>query len=392
MKILFINNWGLDNALTISTTLPALRILAQSPRVDQIAFVTPEHLAIDTELGIDKVLHSAVRLDKCSWPSMLNYICWERQYQKVLLDLTRKYAFDRIIARGAPAGGRAWWLHKKTGIPFYVESFEPHADYMSEAGVWNKVDPRYLVQKHWEKEAIEHAAGLMPVAENYRNLLLHKGVPAKNVRTIPCTVDVNAFAHSVKERHRIRGTLGIPPNSIVGIYVGKFGDLYYDEKAFEAFEIAFENIPDFQLILLSPISDEKLQQSISNHPNIDAKRIHHFLVKPFEVPGYLSASDFAYEFHRAKPSTLYCSPIKVGEYWANGLPIIISKGVGDDAQIIQQTKTGGVFDPAINNHKQALDKVLAILKTEHKEAIVALAQQYRSRHAIEEGYREMGFI
>ena len=392
MKILFINNWNLDNSLTVSTTFPSLRVLSASDKIEEIVLVTPEYCSMDSLIPIEKVIHMPIRLESCKLFSLFKYICYELEYKKALLEIVKKYAFDKIIARGAPAGGRAWWLHKKTGIPFYVESFEPHADYMYEAGVWSKFDPRYLVQKYWEKGTIENASGLMPVADNYKNVLIQEGAKEENIQTIPCTVDIDIFAYNLNARHRIRQKLNIPEDSIVGIYVGKFGDIYYDEEAFESFETAFDDIQNFHLILLSPIPAEKLRERITQYTGINKENVHLFFVKQHEVPSYLSAADFAYEFHRTKPSTLFCSPIKVGEYWANGLPIIISKGVGDDAQIIKEAKAGGIFELETNNYKQALAEVLYILNRNHKEAIVQLAQQYRSRQSIEEGYRNLGFI
>lgn len=392
MRILFINNWELGNSLTVSTTLPALQILSQSELVDEVVLVTPEYEAVESDLTIDKVVHVPVRFDDCKLPSLFKYICWEQKYKKVLMEISKHHTFDRILARGAPAGGRAWWLHKMTGTPFYVESFEPHADYMHESGVWGKIDPRYLIQKYWERGAIKNASGLMPVADNYRDVLIQNGAAQERIQTVPCTVDIDKFAYNQKDRQHIRNELNIPENSTVGVYVGKFGDIYYDEEAFEAFEAAFKNIPNLHLILLSPISDEDIKERIARYSDIDTERIHHFLVKPYEVPAYLSAADFAYEFHRAKPSTSYCSPVKVGEYWANGLPVLISKGVGDDALIIKEAKAGGIFDLEANNHKQALEDVLKVLNTDHKEAIVELARRYRSRDRIEDGYKKFGFI
>lgn len=389
MKILFINNWELDNPLTVSTTFPAIEVLSGSPKIEQIVLVTPEYEEKYSDIQVPNIVHAPVHLNRCTWPSLLRYVCWEVEYRKVLTELVGKYSFDRIIARGAPAGGRAWWLSEKTGLPFYVESFEPHADYMYESGVWGRFDPRYLIQKYWEKGAIRNAAGLMPVAENYKRMLLMQGAKEENVHTVPCTVDMDQFGYSSDDRQRIRKRLGISLTAVTGIYVGKFGDIYYDKEAFEAFETAFEYIPDFHLILLSSTSKEHIAQRLKEHPGIDRQRVHHTLVKPDEVATYLSAADFAYELHRANPSTQHCSPIKVGEYWANGLPVIISKGVGDDAGIIEEKKIGAIFDP---EYTGVLDEILHLIKTDHKEAIMAVAREKRSRSLIAQGYKKFGMI
>lgn len=57
---------------------------------------------------------------------------------------------DFILAQGALAGVLSYLVWQKTKLPFYVESFESHADYIRESGMWRDYDPRYLFQRHWE--------------------------------------------------------------------------------------------------------------------------------------------------------------------------------------------------------------------------------------------------
>ena len=44
------------------------------------------------------------------------------------------------------------------------------------------------------------------------------------------------------------------------------------------------------------------------------------------------------------PCRLSCSAIKIGEYWANGLPVLLTPSVGDDSAIIAAENGGTVFD------------------------------------------------
>ena len=63
-----------------------------------------------------------------------------------------------------------------------------------------------------------------------------------------------------------------------------------------------------------------------------------------EVPRYLSASDWGFCGIRPIPSRRYSSPIKNGEYWANGLPVIIPKGISDDYLLVEKEKLGLIID------------------------------------------------
>ena len=63
-----------------------------------------------------------------------------------------------------------------------------------------------------------------------------------------------------------------------------------------------------------------------------------------KVAGYLSASDIGFCLVQQSPSRKFCSPIKVGEYLANGLPVVISKDIGEDSDRIHAHDLGLVID------------------------------------------------
>jgi len=184
MRILFLSYWGLHDGLTSSTVFPHLRLLQERPDVEAVRLVTIER---GSEAQADLTFESGFLADKITFEPLRS-----RPGQNVILtkieDFTRfprelirqvaEFKPDFILARGAPAGALAYLVWQKTKMPFYVESFEPHADYMRESGVWRSYDPRYLFQRHWEKRQKQLAAGLLPVAENYRQQLIREGVPA----------------------------------------------------------------------------------------------------------------------------------------------------------------------------------------------------------------------
>jgi hypothetical protein len=394
MTLLYINSWSIKDPLTTSTTIPNIEILSKSKLIKRIILVTPEYQEIKGNvIDIDKVEHFSISIETCNQPFLLKYICQEKKAKILLKILSKEYNFDRILARGSSAAGRALWIHKIIKKPFYIESFEPHAQVMKESGVWSFFDPRYLIQSNWERESIKKASGLMPVSHNYKKKLIELGKNENSIAMIPCTVDINNFKYDINKRNNIRKKLNIEKNAIVGIYVGKFGGIYYDKEAFEAFEEAFKTIDNFHLILLSPINTKELKERIDNFKQIDLKRVHHFFVPHSEIVDYLSASDFAYALIKSQPSTKYCSAIKIGEYWANGLPIIISKGVGDDSDIIKKINVGAIFDPKKKNYLECTNKIIEILKTtNYKSKIVNLAFKYRNPLLIKDGYKKLGFL
>ncbi|RZK19603.1 MAG: glycosyl transferase family 1 [Hymenobacter sp.] len=308
-----------------------------------------------------------------------------RRFPQELAAQATTFGADFILARGAPAGALAYLVQRRTGLPFYVESFEPHAEYMRKSGVWRWYDPRYIFQQYWENQQKRRAIGLMPVAENYRRQLIAEGVPAARIITVPCSVNLTDFAFSPSCRRQLRERLGLAADALVGVYVGKFGGIYYDEEAFRLFQETADFFgPTFRLLLLTSTPAAQVQARLAAAGFDPARAI--VTLAPFtEVPAYLSAADFAFGLHRPTP---YVSPIKVGEYWASGLPVLLTDGVGDDSGIIAAEGGGAVFNMGLGSSvQQALRSVQAQLADSmHRATIHELAARHRSVERAREAY------
>ncbi|MBF9143428.1 glycosyltransferase [Hymenobacter properus] len=397
MRILFLSYWGLHDGLTTSTVFPHLRVLQNRADVSAVRLVTIERgpdakteLNFDLGSSADKISFEPLR-SKPSGNVILNKIEDFTRFPQELIRQAAEFKPDFILARGAPAGALAYLVWQKTKLPFYVESFEPHAAYMLESGVWRAYDPRYLFQRHWEKRQKQLAKGLMPVAENYRQQLIREGVPASRIVTVPCSVDAQAFAFDATAAQRVRQRLGYPASAVVGIYVGKFGDIYYDQEAFDLFRAAADYFgPDFRLIVLTPNNEADVRrklQAVGLGPD------QAFVTKAphAEVPHYLSASDFAFSPIRPAPCRLFCSAIKIGEYWASGLPVLVTPGVGDDSAIIEAERGGAVFDlRQPGSVPAALARLAALMQQpDYRARIHELAVRHRSLTRVQEAYKQL---
>jgi hypothetical protein len=346
MNILFLSYWNINDPLTSSTVFPHLKILSTFSWVNEIVFVN-----IEREVNETKTI--PVTLDKITYRPYhsvsSNIVLLEKfhdfiQAPAFIARLIKEYKIDALIARGAPAGGLAWLVWRKTKVPFYVESFEPHAAYMIEAGVWKKWDPRTIIELILERKQKKRASGLMPVAYTYSRLLEKSGIDKKKIKTVPCIVDDKSFVFSAESRRKIRKQLNIPEKSIVGIYAGRYGGLYMEQGVFQIYKLAFVFFAaDFHLILLSPaVYHNWIIQQIQVN-SLPADRIHFKSVSHHEVPSYLSAGDFAFATYKPGKAMAFLSPVKIGEYWANGLPVLLTEGVGDETEIINKNHVSGML-------------------------------------------------
>ncbi|UOQ67222.1 glycosyltransferase [Hymenobacter volaticus] len=392
MRILFIGFWGISDPLTTSTTMPNLQILQGISTVETIVLATVERdekedIQFTPSFTNHKIVFRPL-ISRTKQPLLLNKIDDFVRLPRELAALVRQYDVDTIIGRGAMAGALAYQTSKRTGVRFFVESFEPHADYMLDSGVWKAYDPRYLFQRRWEEKEKKLAKGLMPVAENYRRKLIEEGVPADRIMTVSCFVDLQKFAFDAERRQQMRRQLDFPNEAIVGIYVGKFGDIYYDAEAFDIFRAAADHFPDrFRLIILTPNPIEqvkaKLQAVGLNETNTFVTKAPHR-----EVPAYLAAADFAFAPIKPAECRQYCSPVKVGEYWASGLPVLLTEGVGDDSAIIKEEGGGAVFNlerpTSVGDALQLIEQQIAL--PDYRTRVRQLAEQHRSIEQAKQAY------
>jgi len=387
MNLLFISYWGINEGLSQSTVIPNVKILSQNKSVNKVVLVTIERGKLPKpEYISDKTEHIPILSKSNSIPyfgKILDFITIPKTINK----FCTTFQINKIIARGAPGGALAYKISKKTGIPYFVESFEPHADYMKDSGVWKKWNLKYIFQKKWEKKQCQTASGIMTVSEGFTNILNDRSIQELEIMTVPCAVDVSEFKFNPTDRFRIRKELGIEKNQKIAIYVGKFGGLYIDKNELNILVPMFRYFPDLHLIILTSNPKNEIEKKLSSYMDPE-HRLYIFNVPHNDVPMYLSASDFAISLVKPFASARFTSPIKHGEYWANGLPVLMTEEIGDERNFLEKEKGGVLFNE--HNLMSSLKKLQKILDDpDHRKKIPELARKYRSFDKVKQAYERM---
>jgi hypothetical protein len=213
------------------------------------------------------------------------------------------------------------------------------------------------------------------------------GVASEKIRVLPCVVNMSLFVGAEKKERR--QAENISHHAVVGIYVGKFGGIYYDKEAYDLFSEMRNVFPECKMIVLTPQDKTEVERNLLEVGFLP----HEILVKNArhdEVPYYLSMADFAFATYKASASKRFLSPIKVGEYWACGLPVLLTKGTGDDSDIIESTGCGALFLPGDGSGKEALKKISQQLQDPMvHEKNVSLALRYRNFRILEDTYQQL---
>ena len=83
------------------------------------------------------------------------------------------------------------------------------------------------------------------------------------------------------------------------------------------------------------------------------------------------------------------SPTKNAEYWANGLPILLTEGIADDSDLIKQFNLGANFELNKRSIENAFNKISNLLSNNSRTTISEFALNYRDRTYIKKVYNNL---
>jgi glycosyltransferase involved in cell wall biosynthesis len=387
-KFLVITYWDFNEAHVQANVLPNLRILSKVSDADIYLFclnkrpLTPEEeRRVSAELATHRIHLLWFHYSHFGLKMMLKFL-WLIPY--LCITVLRK-KISRIYAWCTTAGAIGYLVSKLAGRPLVLESYEPHAEAMVENGYWTTKRFPYRVLSWFEKKQAQRAWFIIAANSgmpSYVQKRYNYNIPKEKIYAKPACVDLNQFEPDEKVRMEVRKTLNYSPENIVCLYAGKFGGIYLEEETFELLKTCYDQWGDLFRVLLLTSQDEgyirKHCERVGLHFEIFTIRF----VPHQEVPLMMQAADFAICPVKPVPTKRFCTPVKNGEYWALGLPVIITAGISDDSDIIEQNGTGAVIGSLDEKgYKEAVSKMAGLLREnrrEFSEKIRSIAFQYRN--------------
>jgi hypothetical protein len=298
-----------------------------------------------------------------------------------------------IHAWCTPAGSIGYMISKLTRIPLIIDSYEPHAESMVENHTWKRAGIAFKILFFFEKLQTKHAKNIIATTrgmEQYALTKFHSKI--NNFYVKPACVDFNKFYYDEFHRTALRKKFHLS-GKVVCVYAGKIGGIYFENEVFDFLKIAHNFWKDqFKVIMLTNTSKEKVFQ-LATSSDLETDIIDVKYVGHEEIPKYLLMSDFAINPVKPVPTKLYCTSIKDGEYWAMGLPIIISKNISDDSKIIEENNVGCILNNfTSSDYLDAVLKMDSLLKSNRNQLnkkIQAIALKYRNFSIAETIYKKI---
>jgi glycosyltransferase involved in cell wall biosynthesis len=224
-----------------------------------------------------------------------------------------------------------------------------------ESGSWPQRNPLFRAVydyfKREEANCLSQAETVVSLTNAGRDELLKRpelrGEDAR-IAVIPTCVDFGHFDLATpSRRRRAREALGIAADSPVLGYLGSVGGQNYMlDEMLDFFRAYRERRPGAKFLFVTQ-ADPKIVMEAAARKAVPADELIIRAADRDEVPLFTSAADHGVAFKRSSFSALACSPTKLGEMMALGIPIAANAGVGDVTSILEEADGVVVqqFDP-----------------------------------------------
>lgn len=165
---------------------------------------------------------------------------------------------------------------------------------------------------------------------------------------IPGSADESQFFFDRETRNNMRKTNGVEKRFVL-IYTGKL-DLHWQKKE-AVFQLAAGLLrvnPTFFFMCITPEMD--LARRLAEDSGIAGENLLIKYADYSEIPRYLNAADAGIILRDDIMTNRVASPTKIPEYLLCGLPVVISRNVGDFSEFIEKHDLGIVLDekPDVN--------------------------------------------
>ncbi|MEZ4722859.1 MAG: glycosyltransferase [Flavobacteriales bacterium] len=348
-RILVLTPWSYKDGLIQAYTLPYVKIISELPFVESLWLVTDEQDSLKLTSEESRAAKDRLQELKVQWlpksyvPFGIEAVVAKVRQLLGLIVLIRKEKVTHIHAWTTPGGVLGYCLSVISRKPLVIDSFEPHAEAQVENGTWRRSSLGFRLLWWFEKRMARHAQALIYTSKNMVQYARDKYDAYDEKELVkPACVDLEKFASAPRKDGELLQKLGLV-DMVVGVYAGKLGGIYHDVELFEfaARANTFWN-GRFRLLMLTTEPRDSILE-FARQANCPNEIIVSLFVDHDEIPRHMKLADFGITLVKSVPTKKCCTPIKDGEYWASGLPIVITENIGDDSEIVKDQKTGFIL-------------------------------------------------
>jgi glycosyltransferase involved in cell wall biosynthesis len=363
VHVLYIVYWGGLEPLGRALVLPAVRRLAAlGPRITLVTFDKPADTARSTDM---QRVEESLRDAGVRWLPLRYHK--RPQVPSTALDIghgvarglaeRRRDPFDIVHARTFVGGLIGLPLSRLTGasLIYHNEGFYP--DEMVDGGFWQEGSVPHRVARDLERRLYSRADAIFSLSHSGKAVIESldavraKGTP---VEVVPSCVDLEHFTPHEASGKR-DGALRL-------VYVGSVGGRYLVDRIARFAHVARDGTPETRLDILTAAEPASVRSALSTS-GLDEDAWSSKFVPYERLPDELGRHDAGFCFHSHGLSAAGGSSTKVGEYWAMGLPVLATPGLGDVDAIVARERVGVVVrEHSDEAYRAGFDELRALLE------------------------------
>jgi glycosyltransferase involved in cell wall biosynthesis len=357
--------WSLRDPLCQSQSLPYLRQLAE--RGHRTALVTFEQRQYRLPRDERRAMRARLAGEGILWRPL-------KYHKRVPLVAT---AWDVLVGTAAATAlalrHHAPIVHSRASVPGaigLVASGLARRRFLYDAD--SKLSLEYADNRHWKRSSLafrlmarieaacrRRADAIVVLSHRLREEFVGEGVRAP-IAVVPCCVDVDRFRFDSVARETRRRELGLGSETLF-VYVGKSGPRYLVEEMLDFVGVAAERSGGARLLVITHESPENFL-ALAARRSVPSDLVLVRRAEPGEVPSWLSAGDAGLAFIRPTESERGSSPIKVAEYLAAGLPVVITPAIGDYSEAVEREEVGVLVSACTPDaYQRALGRLVSLV-------------------------------
>jgi glycosyltransferase involved in cell wall biosynthesis len=361
MNVLYLVYWGALEPLGRALVLPSVRRLSgMGVRITLVTFDKPADLAHASE--VERVGDSLRDADVRWLPLRYHK---RPKVPATVFDLSHGIArglLERIKERPDVIHGRTFIggltglaIARLTGgrLIYHNEGFYP--DEQVDAGFWREGSFPHRTALRLERRLYTRADAIFSTSAAGKAIIESidavqaKGTP---VVVVPSSVDLGHFS----SRHEAERD-----DSLRLVYVGSVGGRYLVDRIGQFASVARQERPGTRLGVLTAADPDLVRATIATSDLPEEAWSSRFV--PYaELPEELAQQDAGLCFHSHGLSAPGGSSTKIGEYWAMGLPVVSTTGLGDVDEIIRREQVGVVVRRHNDDaYREAVSELLDLL-------------------------------
>ena len=262
--------------------------------------------------------------------ALLNLVALGRQARGVLNDTSH----DIVHCRSYLAAIVGLQMKSRFGVRFLFDMRGFWAEERLEGGGWDRppFGAVFRYFKRRERDFFREADAIVSLTQAARDQIATRPAgerPRAPVMVIPCCVDFDHFVlANATQRKQTRDELGISKDATVVGYLGSLGGNYMLDQMLRLFVAVRDRRPGARLLMVTRNPPAEILVAALAH-DISAEELIIRTATRDEVPRLISAADIGMAFKQPSFSALACSPTKLGEMLALGIPMVVNAGVGD---------------------------------------------------------------